>query len=1292
VDEVVWEVSLLIVSEVFRIVRLYRFDVRSLTLVAGLLFAGLALVPQSAAQTTASLSGTVRDTEGGVIPGAKIELTETKNGAKRSTVSNGVGDFQFIAVQPSTYDVVVTAKNFETYKVTGIELHPGDSQKIANLALKIGRVEVQVQVTAEAAGVTLDSPEKSVLITDEDIKRLSTVGRDVSELIKILPGFAVATAGNLSNQNTSANAQTMGFGSSSVSSFSANGSTPQTGATSVTSDGANVMDPGDMGASIANVNMDMVQEVKVQTSNFGADSAKGPVVINAIGKSGGSDFHGSAYLFARNGVLNSNDWQNNYFEIQRPDSVYYYPGVNVGGPVKIPGTNFNHAKKLTFFAAYEYYKQTIFNQTVASFIPTARMLGGDLTPASIGAALNVDPSVVAAQCNAFYNSGTLLNSGGYCYSPGLNSSSTYTQQGQQIVAGSIVGLGTCNLQTNAQACLPVDPRAQVFAKFWPTPNRTPQAGNGLASDGYNYAKAITSTHNGYQYRGRMDENISDRTKLYATYNFEKINDQSPITNTFYAGSDIIPYPTSSFSNAKSNSLSINFTKVLSATATNELLVTGTYYYQPTQLANRSLVQDANTGWKGGRFYQNNALQLPDIIDYEEGVPDFAMSYFPASSAYLRKYSYNLADNFTKQIRAHTVKVGFYAEKTANNQILYSSSQGQWAFNHYNQGCATDDGKGNFSALQNNVANFDQGCGGLIQTNSSPSADMNFKTIDFYVTDEWKVNRKLTLTLGMRFDHLGPWVDAHGNGLAVWNAPTRYESLNSIPALTSPKLYPGISWHQTDPSVPLSGAPSTALFYSPRVGLAYDLYGDGKTVLRGGWGAYRFHDSYNDSAGALNTTIGVQTYQTPSNLSCTYDQVANVKPTYYANTNSVIGCNVSSGASNSAPFTVYALDPKDHEQPVTYNYNFTVDQQIFYKSLLEISYVGNQSSHTFTEGNLSNQNYIPLGGLFQPDPQTGAVTQPGSNQQVLADYRPFPTYLYVFVPSHIGYANYNALQVSLNRQKGAIIYGVNYTWSKALGIRGDYRTGAVGDPSTLRNNYGILGFNRNNAVNFTYSIQVGDRYHGNRLVAHLVNQWELSGISSIQSGPDASIANGTSNTNFNLSGGATYTAPGASTATMVTINNSTILGTPDINLQPVVTCDPKSNLHNTIAGHQYINGNCFALPKLGTNGPFNLPDIHGPAYMSNDLTLQRSFKLRAKQEFQFRVAGFNFLNHPLPTFNLAGNQPGLGLSFASPVPATATSAAQAFAQAVQSPQSQATFGYTPYKVGFRIVELGVRYNF
>jgi hypothetical protein len=1243
------------------------------------------------AQTTASLSGTVHDQNGAVIAKAKVELIETKSRAIRDTVSNGQGRFEITAIQPATYDIVVSAPSFETSRVTGIELHPGDSQTIPAISLKVGAAVEEVTITAEAAGVSTDSPEKSVLITADDIQRLSTVSRDVTELIKTLPGFAVATAGNLSNQSTNVAGQTMGFGSSSVTQFAANGSAPQTGGTQVTSDGANVTDPGDMGASIGNVNMDMVQEVKVQTSNFGADSAKGPVIINAIGKSGGSVYHGSAYLFARNSALNSNDWQNNYLGTPRPPTIYYFPGANVGGPVRIPGTDFNHAKKMTFFAGFEYYLQTQASRTALAFVPTARMLGGDLTPASIGAALNVDPSVVTAQCPNDYTSGLLANSGGFCFSPGTTGTPLTTQQDKPISQGQVSTL-PCNLDTtsssfNASGCLPVDPRAAVFAKFWPAPNRVPQATSGLLSDGYNYVKTLLATHNGYQFRGRLDENFTDSLKFYVTYNFEKINDQAPVTNVFYAGTDVIPYPTSSYTNAKSNILSANLTKVLGSSATNEFIVAGVYFYSPDQLANRALVQDANTGWSGGRHYQNNALQLPDIIDYEQGVPDFSMDYFPSSSAFLRKVSYNAADNLTKQIRSHTLKVGVYAENTANNQVLYSTAQGQYAFNHYGYGCTTDDGT-KISQLQNNVANFLQGCGSFIQNNSSPSRDMNFKTLDLYGTDEWKATRKLTLTLGIRFDHLGHWLDAHGNGLAVWTPPQKYLSLANTNVTANATSYPGISWHQTDPSVPLSGVATPVFFYAPRVGLAYDLYGNGKTVLRGGWGAYRFHDSYNDSAGPLDTVNGVQTYSSPTNINCTYDQIAGVAPTYYAGApTTAVGC--VSNSSKTSPFTIYALAKGDTRQPVTYNYNFTVDQQFFFKSRLEISYTGNQSHDLFTEGLLANQNYIPLGGLFQPDPQTGAVTVPGSSQQVVADYRPYPYYSAVNVYNHIAYSNYNGMQVSWNKQKGAIIFGANYTWAKALGIRGDYRTGVVGDPSTLRNNYGILGFNRNQAVNFTYSLQSGNRYKGNRFVAKVVNNWEISGITSLQSGPDTVIGNG--NTNYGLGGGVTYTPPGG-TATSITINNTTLLGTPDISLQPIVTCNPKNGLHNSpTQGRQFFNSACFALPPYGSNGSFNLPDLHGPAYFNTDLTVQRSIKLRGKKELQFRAAGFNFLNHPISTFSLAGVQNGLALSFGSPNN-NATTPAQAFSQATLSTQSALQFGYTPYKVGLRIVELGARFNF
>jgi Carboxypeptidase regulatory-like domain len=526
-------------------------------------------------QTTGSLSSTVHDQTGAIIPGATVTLTNVDSKAKRSTISNGEGFFSINAIPAATYDVLVSARGFDSLKVSGIQLHPGDNQTISNLTMKIGRVESQVEVSATTAGVTLDSPEKSALITAEDIKRLSTVGRDATELIKFLPGFAASTGGNLNNVSANNGSQTMGFGSSSVSSFSANGATPQTGATTVVSDGNSVMDPGDMGASIANVNMDMVQEIKVQTSNFGADSAKGPVVINAVGKSGGSNYHGTMYLFARNGALNANDWQSNYNQVARPDSKYFFPGGNIGGPVRIPGTDFNHSKKMTFFTGFEYYKQTTFDGLLLSFVPTARMMTGDLTPASIASALNVSPAVLAAQCPNFYTAGTLANSGGVCYSPGFGSSSTYTQQDCQIVAGQIVANPSNGPLCNVGGYLPQDrlSRANIYAKFWPAANRTPLAGNGLASDGYNYQNALTSTHDGYQYHARIDQNFTDYTKLNLTYNFEKINDETPLDNTYYAGNDPIPYPTPAFSNTKSNSLSINFTKVFTPTLTNEPIET-----------------------------------------------------------------------------------------------------------------------------------------------------------------------------------------------------------------------------------------------------------------------------------------------------------------------------------------------------------------------------------------------------------------------------------------------------------------------------------------------------------------------------------------------------------------------------------------------------------------------------------------------------------------------------------------------------------------------------------------------
>jgi hypothetical protein len=1265
-----------------------RFQIALLVLCLPLVLHGTAH-----AQTTGAIDGTVRDSSGALVPKAMVKLTNKTTGDRRTTTSNSAGDFTINAITPGTYDLAVTAAGFDAYTVTGIEVHPGDHASIAKIALKVGEVTTDVVVTATTAGVSLDSPEKSSLITADDIKRLSTVGRDATELIEFLPGFAVSTGGGLGNVSTANAQQVVGLGSSSVSSFSANGATPQTGATTVVSDGASAMDPGDMGASIQSVNMDMVQEIKVSTSNFGADSANGPVVINAVGKSGGAQYHGTAYIFARNGVLNANDWYSNFSAAARPPSSYYYPGGNVGGPILIPGTNFNHQKRLRFFTAFEVYKQTLFDQLVQSFIPTPAMLSGDLTPGTIATALGISAQQLQSACPNFYttNGGaitptganpnpiqppTLNGSGGICFSPGTNGG-TYTQQDQVISAGTVVG-GTGKLQ--------VDPRALIYSKFWPAINRQAQAqpALNLLSDGYNYQKVITNTDNGYQFQGRIDEDFTDSLKLNVTYKLEGSNYDQPIDNSFYAGSDIIPYPTPELSHSKSNGLNMNLTKVFGATLTNEFVAAGVYFNEPAGFANPNLVQDSSTGWTGGRYYNNGAHQLPGIVDYENGVPDFAMAYDPPNGGkFLRKFNYNAGDNLTKQIKTHTLKTGVYFETTGNNQVPYNYTQGDNTFNHYNSGCATNDGN-QISQLQNNVANFLQGCSGFSQASASTPANLRFRTLDFYATDEWKATSKLTLTFGVRFDHLGAWYSPDGIGLAVWNAPAQHVVSN---VSQDPHSYPGISWHQTNPAIPISGQSTRPLFYSPRVGLSYDLYGDGHTTLRGGWGVYRFHDSYNDSAGPLGTTLGVQNYTTPGNISCTYDQLTGAQ-------NHIVtpGLGCTQAGSNGAavvlaPFTIYALDQRDNKQPVTYNYNFTIDQVMPFGGNIEMSYVGNRSADTFTEGNLSNQNYIPLGGLFHPDPLNGAVTQAGSTQQVQADYRPYPNYSQVYVPNHIGYANYNALQASYNKQKGAFIYGVNYTWSKALGVRGDYRTGVVGDPSNLRNNYGYLGFNRNNAVNATYSWQVGNIYKRNRYLGYVLNQWEISGITSLQSGPDIAVLTGGGN--FGLSTGLQYTPPGATAATSISTGNAAFLGTPDITLQPVVKCDPRVNLHySPLYGRQYFNGACFGLPQYGSNGDFELPDVHGPAYFNTNLTVRRTIPLRDKQSLQFSIAGFNFLNHPLPAFT-GGANIGLSLGYGLPSGVVATTPQQAFAEAVQNTPN---FGYTPYKSGFRIVELGARYTF
>ncbi len=230
---------------------------------------------------------------------------------------------------------------------------------------------------------------------------------------------------------------------------------------------------------------------------------------------------------------------------------------------------------------------------------------------------------------------------------------------------------------------------------------------------------------------------------------------------------------------------------------------------------------------------------------------------------------------------------------------------------------------------------------------------------------------------------------------------------------------------------------------------------------------------------------------------------------------------------------------------------------------------------------------------------------------------------------------------------------------------------------MYNNYGSESFDRRHIFNASYTVLIGSPIH-RRLVGGFTNGWEFSGITTIQSGPD--IPSTTNNPGFAASGniGSQTLPDGTANPNYITISNSVYVGTPDVSLQPVLTCDPRTGRKS----HQFINSNCFSTPNLLQNGPYRYPFLGGPAYIDNDLSVQKSFKIVKEQSVQLRVAAFNFLNLPLTSFN--GD-------FQNEYQANLTNqAGTAFNQGAVDPSLG--FGTAAYKTGRRIMELSLKYSF
>src|SRR4051794_35306307 len=326
-------------------------------------WAFLAAANLSAQGVYATLTGTVTDPSQGVVAKAKVTLRDAQSGSQRETLSNNEGYFTFASVPVGTYDLTVEAKGFNTAKVPGVALGGGEKRNV-DVSLNVGATTETVDVAASAdLLVPVDSGEKSSKLTTKELQNYVQTGSNAAEFIKIMPGFGIS---NGTSNKSNYGGETIGIngngdaGSQSPlnNAYSYNGL--PTNSLDITADGAHVSDPGCNCDTPVNPNSDMIAEFQVKMSNFSAENQKGPAVITSVAKSGGKDFHGSAFFYARNYVLNANDAYQNALGVPRQENKYYYPGGTIGGPVLIPGTRFNkNRQKLFFFTGFEYFYQVL---------------------------------------------------------------------------------------------------------------------------------------------------------------------------------------------------------------------------------------------------------------------------------------------------------------------------------------------------------------------------------------------------------------------------------------------------------------------------------------------------------------------------------------------------------------------------------------------------------------------------------------------------------------------------------------------------------------------------------------------------------------------------------------------------------------------------------------------------------------------------------------------------------------------------------------------------------------------
>jgi hypothetical protein len=1144
-----------------------RFGRFSTLLLAALVLAVLA-APAQAQRMTAELNGTVMDESGAAVPGADVTLTNESSAAVRRSVTNANGFFAFSAVPAGSYKLLVSLSGFSSFEVTGLALNAGDSRALREIRLKVAALAETVSVTSEVQLAPLNSGEKSTTLTAEVIENIPIVSSSAAELLRVLPGMTAITQGVTNRPGftgevigINGNGEYQGGGGnnqSAIGNFSANGT--RTISLDITVDGAPGADPGCNCATSVNPNTEFVQEFKVLASSFSAEYAKGPNAMSVVSKSGGRDFHGSAFIYLRDYHLNSNEWFGNKVERERVKNKFVYPGFTLSGPLSFGGFNENK-DKVFFFLGFEYFRQNLDTGFIRSWVPTQEMRNGNFSNA------------------AAVGSGGFVN--GVPNFPG------------GIVPGN-----------------QIDPGGQVLLNRFPMPNADP-----AQTGGWNYIDNLLVDQPNRQALARIDFNLSDNTKLFVRYNYQRETQPWVIGLWWRNGQRQVPYPTTISSANASDSVTTSLTHVFDPTLTSETILAMTYIDFPNAIDDRAPISRQGLGYPYQGVFGEHNDQIPSVD--AGGWGDNGPLFFNPGGfdpvLFATKWQFAITQNLTKVWGTHTAKFGVFWERITNNQPGNGDSNGRMFFSNWGSNTTGN----TFADLLTGQISAEYG-----EQTKNQLHNIAWNRFEAYAQDSWKMSPGFTLNYGARFSMFEPWTDREGNGIAVFDA-ARYAS-----DLAAGTAFPGVTWNARDSSTPMAGV-DVPFYIQPRIGFAWDVRGNGETVLRGGGGMYLYHDAQQPYDQLIDIGAGVRTF-------------------FQGGAGFTLRSLEGLGSTNIA-FGGSALDITDETQSRTYNWSLTVNQKLPYSMNVELGYVGNKSDNLMNWG-VSNINAVPLGAMFG-DPN-------GSDDA----YRPLSSYQNLNVYRHSLDQNYHGIQMLLARQRGSFNFTLAYTFSKAIGFRGDSQGPAQGSEyilSPLRDyNYGVLNYDRTHVATGTFSWMLPEP-KGDGALKYILGGWQFAGILSYVSG--APLPYSATGTNFAIQG---------TNSQGIDLGNSRYFsGSPNVNTQPILTCDPSAN----VPSGYVVNPSCFAAPLQGSNGTYNMPYMKAQSYHNVDLSLFKNFDLGGEKKIQLRINAYNAFNHPI-----AYPDPGTNLTL----------------RFTNGELSDPNFGKLPEdnKFGRRIIQLALRFTF